>query len=129
MSDYIDEVLSELGPDAEAAIREKNAIKMEALQHLWRAIPYGLEFELSNGMTGRIKKFVEPRDTRTVAVGPDGREPDDPNMDPDTPTKEIQINPEAGVDIQLLKDGEHVGEIEFMITNTGWGMSLMAKDQ
>ena len=99
MSDKGDEILAELGPDAEAAIRTKNAIAMECLQHLFTSVPYGHEFELSNGFTGRLKKFVEPRE-RDGAL-------------------------EAGVDVTLLKDGKHVGEIEFTIRKTGWGMSLV----
>ena len=119
-----EDTLSNLSPEAAEAVRAQNAITMECLQHLWRSIPYGQEFPLSNGMTGRIKKFVEPRDIRQVVTDKNGNPTDRPHIEDDDVVTWEPSSPQAGIDVQLFKNGKHVGEIEFFITKTGWGMSL-----
>lgn len=96
-----DEMIVELEPGAEQAVRTKNAIALECLQHLFHAIPFGHEFTLSNSMGGRIGKYVEPREK-------DG-------------------TPEAGIDVQLFINDQRIGEVEFFIRNTGWGMLVEPK--
>lgn len=100
MNDENDEILSDAG--FENAVRAKNEITMECLEHFFRSVPYGHRFALSNGMEGELKKFIDPR---------------------------MGEQPEAGIDVVLLKDGVQIGHIEIMIRQTGWGMDPTALTQ
>ena len=71
----------------------------EIMQHLWSTLPFGGEIKLSNGRTGRLKRFVEPRER-------DGRW-------------------ELGFDV-TFDDGASPDHLEFFLKHTGGGGMVMA---
>ena len=119
MSNRGGEKLRERAPTTAEAVKIENEVALEALQHLWRSIPYGTEFQLSNGLTGKIAKFAAPRDTIEIAVDTDGL-PDYSTLPEDAENTRIEkIEPRAGVDVNFLQDGVEVGQIGFRITQAG----------
>lgn len=76
------------------------ALTEEALRHLFHSIPFGLEFDLSDGRRGRLKKFHEPKERDGELV--------------------------AGVDVEWweVEKPDLVHHVEFMISKGGWGMAV-----
>lgn len=87
--------IEEIMQESEGAL---DRIVMEVLREVYARLPYGQEFELSDGSKAYLKKFYEPR-----------------NLE--------DRRPEFGLDVQII--GGKLDHIELHVEQSGWGRALV----
>lgn len=97
----------------------QRTVALEALQHVYAHLPWGLTFQLADGRWARLVKFVEPRERAAEDLGE--------FAETEVGRHRLSNQPECGFDLKIGATREDVegdratSHLEFMVSNTGWG--------
>lgn len=95
-----DGTLSEVFAESQGLLER---VVMEVMQEVYARLPYGQKFQLSDGSTAYLKKFIEPR------ICP-------------YENHSFTGSPQLGFDV-VLENGK-LDHIEFAVFQSGWGRAL-----